>query len=481
VSLSKLNDFTTSAFQNNTASYFGGAIGFSMAVQDSGSAIDLKALSSFQNNAAMYGKDIGGLWAKFNASFVQSAYITDSLVMRFDFADIFDQEAVGVECTISQTINWSLPNGVFTKVDIEHIQQRSTGIQSERFTLMWFPVDLNDSLPFPNYTISFVGVMDLNSAKKQLSIPFNFSRQLCPPGAEFINEGSYIYACRNCRAGTFVAYGESAYCAECPIGKYSLSVSTFCSDCPPGHTANLVASSTCIPCLPGSFNAESGGTCSLCPKNQYSHQFNSTSCQDCTGGSIAINDGSASVYSCVCKSGFYGQVWNDQICQKCSDSVGISCDLNSSIPGVSPGFWRDPETAGRIYQCIPLLSCLSTDLNYTTTCAIGYQGKRCGECQFPGFFHFDNLCKKCGDWKISASAFALFLALCLLFLLNGISSRRNLNTMDLHAILYSVQIVALYPRLSQTWPPVVKSCLDSLSVFVRSLKSLKPVTHHMCH
>jgi hypothetical protein len=136
------------------------------------------------------------------------------------------------------------------------------------------------------------------------------------------------------------------------------------------------------------------------------------------------------------------------------------------IPMIYPGFWRVPQSLGIVHQCIPFSSCQDTGINITTTCDTGYQGKRCGECSYPQYFHFDNVCKMCGDWKTSSSVVIALLILLALILLNGISQRRNVSPMDLHIILYCVQIIALYPQLSHAWPPVVKSFLDSASIFV---------------
>jgi hypothetical protein len=466
VKLSELKTLSGWSFMNNFAAYYGGGFGFAKIINDS--PFSESVLGRLENNSALYGPNFGSLWVHFTASFANYSFIDEPFGLIYTFQDMFAQNAVGVECPLDQIVNQSTPITVSVSPSEVYIRQNSDGFQRLNSTL-FFPFKLSSPLPFPNSSVTFSGVVQLKSSSGS-TLSFNITRELCPSGAEFVVDADSItaYSCRSCRAGTFLSFsnGQFAFCQECPLGKLSKESSTMCSLCPAGFTTSEVSASVCVPCSSGSFNPEDGGDCMLCPINQYTSFQGSPTCANCFGNSVTINQGSPSAYFCVCREGEYGQPWNNQTCKKCVESSGAYCDLNSSIPIVSPGFWRDPQSLGNVYECIPSYSCQSTGLNISTSCEYGYRGKRCGECLRPDYFHFDNVCKKCGDQQVSTSVIIAILLLCAMFLMSSISRQSNLNSMDLQIILYSLQIIALYPRLSKTWPPVVKSLLDSASVSV---------------
>jgi predicted outer membrane repeat protein len=395
LTVSHLRALNTWVFENNSADYFGGAIGFDIGVNDS--VHNFTNFLGFQGNRALYGQDVGSLWKRFSATFEEKRYFTDPLVISFVFEDFFGQKAIGVQCELHQKVNWSLPVGLSISPLNLYARQTSDRVENLSSALI-FPTKLNEPLPFPNSSIELSIVVELNSYKVTPAF-INFSRQFCPPGAEFVQDenGLSLYSCRSCRSGTYLSYsnGIFAFCQECSVGKYSKSSSSACTVCPAGFETNTMASSICIPCPPGKFNSEVGEACSLCLENHYSDVYNSTTCIRCDGNSVALNKGSSSAYSCICRQGWFGQPWNNQTCKPCIASSGMTCDWNSSIPFISPGFWRDPRFFGIVYECIPSSSCIATELNLSTICETGYQGKRCGQCQNPEYYHFDNLCKKC--------------------------------------------------------------------------------------
>jgi hypothetical protein len=53
-----------------------------------------------------------------------------------------------------------------------------------------------------------------------------------------------------------------------------------------------------------------------------------------------------------------------------------------------------------------------------------------------------------------------------LLLSNALLKRRSIESFDAFLILQCLQIIALYPRISGNWPPLMKTLLDSLSSLV---------------
>jgi hypothetical protein len=164
----------------------------------------------------------------------------------------------------------------------------------------------------------------------------------------------------------------------------------------------------------------------------------------------------------------YGKPWESAECKPCSVTDGAKCDLNSSIPFVLSGYWRTGSAAGNIFECIPHEACNFTGLNSETMCSEGYTGARCGDCLQDTYFHYDSYCKKCGDMTISISSiFAVFVLFILLAISLVADRSRSAKRIDLMVMISSLQFLALYPRISNNWPPRIKSLLDALSVSVR--------------
>jgi hypothetical protein len=157
-------------------------------------------------------------------------------------------------------------------------------------------------------------------------------------------------------------------------------------------------------------------------------------------------------------------------CKFCSKSEGNSCILNSSIPYVFPGYWVVTRSDSNIFQCIPSSSCNQTGVEEKTICAVGYTGKRCGQCVYPEYFHFDSICKKCGDKSISIGAVIVLIFLLILFVLNSFLNDGGTHAkIELGTVVMSLQLLALYPRLTSSLPPRAQNLMNSLGITVSFL------------
>jgi hypothetical protein len=470
LNLTSWSKFSSCNLSFNKASSFGGGLA-SLWVNRALSLSNLP--SSLRNNSASYGYNVGSPWKSLlvNNPYKNRSVLSGEMVsLYFIFLDWYSLVASGIYCKASLSISASTSDLPFQTDRSELTLTQNPvlrWITLDSFTEFTFllPTNLTSNV-FPNET----AVITVNLTIEAKSFFTNFTVQICPHGYQL----SYLYGswtvCIPCQPGTYLHFSSirDAFCKECGTGEYGDGRSQSCNQCSPGYISDVHGAQSCSPCSEGSFSHDFGMTsCDVCTSGYFSELQGSSNCEECIHGAITVNNGSASRYSCVCPIGFYGKPWESQECKRCSASSGNECGLNTSIPFVVPGFWRDPLNSANVFECLPSLACEITQTSQSTVCSEGYTGKRCGDCVEGLYFHFDNFCKKCGEKGASAGAILTVVCLLSLLVLNILSSRApSPKRIELMSLISAIQFLALYPRLGDRWPPRTKALLDSLSISV---------------
>jgi hypothetical protein len=290
---------------------------------------------------------------------------------------------------------------------------------------------------------------------------------LCEPGSSWNGN-----VCVNCTAGKFVYRGEYSACESCASGLYSsnLDRNEACSACSPGKFSSGFGSveclscqsgfysqssglSQCFECSIGSYAKDDGSTiCDLCEVGRYSANINSTICGECGLNAQTNEKGALSKKACVCLAGYYGEPYNDIGCKKCSDLAGMSCPTNSSLPRLDQGYFRSPSDPGSALECIPNEACLPTSGDsLSTQCASGYTGWICGSCDLQ-FYKLGSKCSACPSIISRVFIYLAFFVLLLIGLWKFATLQSYTSIVDFRIVIFWVQMFALFPQLSNSWP-----------------------------
>jgi predicted outer membrane repeat protein len=461
-------------FVENSASSFGGAFGFDISDQFLASPSSLPNGFSFTSNSAQYGRNIGSTWKSVSVVLVTNPvmFFDDQAVLNFSFQDALNQSVVGGSCSFINSIFSSSPPDYFILGSRQPTILQSSSPYQLSVKFLFYRTFVN--FPLANQTVNIS--LDLSLDNKRIKL-VNLSVTLCNQGYSLISDQVTHYVCQPCYPGSFLSYGQAAYaiCQECPPGKSSGWNATTCVNCTAGSFASSTGSRVCGVCGDGTYTSNGGNTvCEACPAGKITTKQGSTTCTPCPETSSTLNTGSTSLYSCVCSTGSYGKPWNGETCNQCRTSKGSQCKTNSSVPDVFSGYWRDLDTPDIIYQCIPSVACSQTAQDGDTECAAGYTGKRCGSCISPPYFHFDTYCKPCGDQKVAIGGWVVILLVSGYIVYDFLTRKQGRGSLEASLMFYSLQIVALYPRLIATWPNRVKFIFDGLSVLVMHFVSSLP-------
>jgi hypothetical protein len=269
--------------------------------------------------------------------------------------------------------------------------------------------------------------------------------------------------CLPCSSGSISTNG-SILCVSCNLGTYSSKDrGTFCELCSPGFYAPGNKSSSCIPCSTGSISPEGSSKCIECSIGKYFD--NANLCVDCGNNTETQRTGSKFLSDCFCKSGFYGNPGGGMNCFECEKVPQIRCDFNSTYPAIISGYFRSPQNPNLVLECIPQKACLETN-SYTleTPCSVGYTGWICGSCMPFEFYKLGSSCLPCPSYT-SKIIIGLVLALVFIDFIWKLSNLKNFQVViDLKVFIFWIQIIALYPQLSSSWPAILKNFFQFLSV-----------------
>ena len=229
----------------------------------------------------------------------------------------------------------------------------------------------------------------------------------CQPGTQ---RGAEDDACRQCPVGT--QSSDGVVCGTCPAGASPTDARDGCTACEAGkHSADGIQ---CLPCDAGSQpSATMTGcdSCTLSGPNAYSPD--GVACSDCP----ARNAPNYERTGCSCQMGTYNALELGRvICHGTSfRSDGVETDecavcpscLDCTVVGRTMlkrgwAFFGAGEAypcpgAGKFEDCPPLLLAENTTMD-SSTCAMGYEGPVCGNCQ-PDYNHLKvgNECDGCDD------------------------------------------------------------------------------------
>eukprot|EP01045_Picozoa_sp_COSAG04_P008546 COSAG04_NODE_476_length_13722_cov_16.614707_1_plen_903_part_10 len=262
----------------------------------------------------------------------------------------------------------------------------------------------------------------------------------CPPGQHSVI-GICLYCpagktssvdrsgCIPCEPGTHRNEGESV-CEQCPDGTHS-SDGVECMACQPG-TSPTDARDGCVACEAGK-HSTNGVECRVCPPGQQPNEFQ-TACERCIGNAFspdgrechdcpARNAPNDERTDCFCQVDTYNAqqlglvtcrgaafrsdgVATDEcaVCPTCMDcSVIGTTTLKSgwAFFGAAGEAYRCPGADKDFEACPPLIVNNNTTMD-DSTCATGYEGPVCGNCE-PEYNHLKvgNPCEPCDDGVIN--------------------------------------------------------------------------------
>eukprot|EP01045_Picozoa_sp_COSAG04_P009418 COSAG04_NODE_543_length_12846_cov_7.281556_3_plen_1215_part_00 len=238
-------------------------------------------------------------------------------------------------------------------------------------------------------------------------------------------------SCAACQPGT-QPDALKTECEPCSPGRYSqVGICTFCAA---GKTSSADRTG-CIPCEPGTYRASEEPVCTRCPAGSQPNPAK-TGCESCiSAGARAFSDDgeecrdcparNAPNYertACFCQADTYSaEVLGRVTCRGAAfRSGGVETDecavcpscMDCSVVGQTTlkSGWAFFGTAGEAYPCpgadkFEACPPLLLDGNATmdsSTCALGYEGPVCGNCQ-PEYNHLKvgNPCDPCDDGVIN--------------------------------------------------------------------------------
>ncbi len=470
-----LNDsIRNCTFLGNYAEFFGGILSFI----ESSTTLSLDFFSklfnnSYDNRAQYYGNVVGSLWKNASANLRSNViFMHESLEFDVRFVDQFDQLASGFQCPVQFQVIGSFPEEYFipslSYAFGEYNAINLTYTYASRFSF-FRPI-----VPFPLINESVQVEIEV-SLSDEAFLSYSFGPiivRICEPGYVLISDPYFYYKCQPCSAGTFVEYMADFFsCRFCSLGKFSESRATVCSDCQAGKIVNQINSASCIQCGKGSFSDAPGkSSCDLCESGRYLNESSATRCYDCPLGSVTIQDGSGSLFSCICPEGKFGIPWlyegyqSFSTCKPCSSSKGIQCKENSSIPFVLPGYWREKNVEiAKI--CFPQSACKETGYSIKTSCADGYSGRLCGECISGEFYRSFGECRACSSREWLLTFISLFFLFIFVFLVYSIFHSRPISRLDSRIMLLWIQFFGVFSRLGSTFPRPLKETLQFFSIF----------------
>eukprot|EP01045_Picozoa_sp_COSAG04_P000517 COSAG04_NODE_12_length_42844_cov_6.769213_21_plen_1150_part_00 len=236
--------------------------------------------------------------------------------------------------------------------------------------------------------------------------------------------------CVACEAGKS---SSGRQCQSCPEGTRSADDKASCVNCLPG-TRPTDAQDGCVACDAGK-HSTNGLECQVCPPGQQPNEFQ-TACERCIGNAFspdgqacrdcpARNAPNDERTDCFCQANTYGaQELGLVTCfGSTSRSDGMETDecavcpacLDCSVVGTTTlkGGWAFFGADGKAYRCPgadkDFEACPPLNINENTTmdqstCAVGYEGPVCGNCEDEyNHLKVGNPCEPCDDGVINVS------------------------------------------------------------------------------
>jgi len=228
----------------------------------------------------------------------------------------------------------------------------------------------------------------------------------------------------------------------------------------------------CEPCPRGTASAVPGAVnCAACDRSSFTGNTGATECLSCPPNTLSSVKSATVVEDCLCVEGYFGGRGGP--CSTCPDG-GYCAGMTDSPPIAIAGFWVSDDDPFTFYQCTPPEACLGKTARGNATCADGYTGRLCGQCEPLKFFRLGDRCMKCPEnagW-LWAALVMCGLGGCLVLLLTGRPGPTKIFSPGIG--LAFVQLVSLYHGFSVNWPSVVLSTFDAASFTNLNIELFSP-------
>jgi predicted outer membrane repeat protein len=470
------NLFEKVLFESNYANYFGGVLGIGQANACISNSTFRSNQTIFKNNwAKNYGPDFASLASEFVTTDESTDFfmnLQDSNQVQFYLQDHFGHYVLAESCAFDYFFNFtSFPN----LIDMEFPLPYTIPIEISNFLPIRFAYISQALFPPVIEGLRVKLLISLSSeeigiAAITLFVEFNIS--ICPTGNALEKDDFSFFVCKECNPGySLLQNATFSACLICPPGKTSSGSISSCVSCQPGFYSDVAGSFSCLACSAGRYAPLNASTsCTPCPKGKYTGRDKARSCDSCPSDSITFTESSFSLSQCTCNSGYYGNSWAGEECKRCPKQEGLSCDLNSTLPFVSNGWYRDPEDVTHVLKCIPSVACVKTEFQSTTTCETGYTGWLCGSCILGEYYKLERRCIPCGNSAIMWILLVILIIVCISILVK-ISDPTVISSMpiDIRITIGWLQMVSLYTKIASTWPVEVSWIFSFGSIFVRFL------------
>jgi len=222
----------------------------------------------------------------------------------------------------------------------------------------------------------------------------------------------------------------------------------------------------------------------VCPNNYF---IQNNSCIRCPSSSFNSLINAASIESCLCSPGSYGNFGYG--CKQCPKLPGFNCSLpNQALPIIRPGYYGDYSLLhscdATAEACAALMTCPFGEracpgggdklcTRKETEC---YDGRACSQC-CPLFYLENGQCNACPDPSTSAAFLAVMMVIVIVFaVLLSTSQSPSLSqslkyfvmTMNFYQNIQSVKLINI------DWPPELQQLFNALAYFSFSISSVRP-------
>jgi hypothetical protein len=160
----------------------------------------------------------------------------------------------------------------------------------------------------------------------------------------------------------------------------------------------LSGQSVCEECEANSYSSSNAIECTQCPLKMVTHSW--------------LTRAGHNISDCTCGVGTFGSMTSG--CYPCVR--GGYCPEGSTVPRSVLGYWQSADDPFTIMSCRPPEACLASINKETTTCAVGYTGFMCSECEM-NYFRRAGECNQCSRLKFDQVALVMLASLFTLALL----------------------------------------------------------------
>lgn len=472
---SLINSTENVLFNSNSASNYGGAIAFgivSASCLQNSSFLSANIFSWINNTAKNYGENFASLPDQFrvDGSDEYALFFQDEVQIRFHLEDHFGFYSISDNCPFDYIIKFA---SVADLIEMEFPLPYTIPIEILNFLPIRFAFTSRNIFPPIFEGLKVILLIKLASTEENVSPMehlFNLNISICRDGQALEPDDFSFFMCKDCIAGFYLMQNASySVCATCPPGTFSNGFSTFCGECGPGQYSDTAASYSCLSCSAGRYSSTNGSSsCNGCLKGKFSPTDRAIGCKECPNGSLTFGDSSFSLTQCTCSSGYYGNSWAGESCNRCPEQEGVRCEANSSIPYVSSGWFRDSNNATHVLRCIPTDACVKTEYSINTLCNEGHTGWLCGSCILGEYYKLDKKCSKCGNSVLMWFLLVFLLIMCTLILVK-VSDPAAISSIpvDIRITIGWLQMVSLYTKISSDWPVEISWFFRIGSIFVR--------------